>query len=101
MALQARPFAEELGKTFALAARTEASVEELWVSTQLDGVHLWLLTAPIDMATERRLHQVTGVLYDRFQNAEFQLHVLNPRHHNGDARRALPSQAEQIPLSRQ
>ena len=98
MALLARPFARELGKTLAQAARNEAAVEELWVSAQRDGVHLWLLTAPIDMATERQLHRLTGVLYDRFQNAEFQLHVLNPRHHGGDARRALPSQAEQIPL---
>ncbi|HZO31917.1 MAG TPA: hypothetical protein VFH48_38660 [Chloroflexota bacterium] len=98
MALLARHFAEELGNTFAQAAQSEAAVEELWVSTQRDGVHLWLVTAPIDMATERRLHRLTGLLYDQFQSADFQLHVLNPRHHGGDARRALPSQAEQIPL---
>lgn len=100
MALLARPFARELGKALAQAARTEAAAEELWVTTQPDGVHLWLVTTSIDMATERQLHRLTGVLYERFLNAEFQLHVLNPRHHSGDARRALPRDAEQIPLRR-
>jgi 1,2-phenylacetyl-CoA epoxidase PaaB subunit len=102
MALVARPVAQQLGHAFAQAARGEAAVKdavkEVWVSRQREGVHVWVVTAPIDMATERRLHQLTGVLYDRFQSAEFQLHILNPRHHNRDARQALPSQAEQIPL---
>src|SRR5688572_32386061 len=101
MALLSRPFARELGRALAQAARSEAAVEELWISTQRDGIHLWLLTTAIDMAAERRLHRLTALLYERFQNAEFQLHVLNPRHHGGDARRSLPSDADQIALDRQ
>jgi hypothetical protein len=98
MVPRAQPFAMQLGTALAEAARREPTVEELWVSAQLDGVHLWLVTASIDMATERSLHRLAGLLYDRFQTADFQLHILNPRHYGGDARRALPHQAEQIPL---
>lgn len=88
----------EIGRAFAQVARDAHVVEELWVSTGRDGVHLWLLTAPIDLDAEEHLHELTDPLYEQFPEADFQLHVLNPRHYRGDVRLALPSGVEQISL---
>jgi hypothetical protein len=98
VALTTQTYAEQLGRTYAEAARGEHSILELWVSTVPGHVHLWLITQPIDAATERGLHRLTGALYDRFGKADFQLHVLNPPHFRGDVRNVVPRDAVQIPL---
>jgi hypothetical protein len=99
MALTTRTYAQEVGNAYAEAARGESVVEELWVSAWPDGVHMWLITQPIDLDIERHLHELTGALYSKFGKADFQLHILNPCHFRGDVHNVVPSQAEQIALA--
>ena len=64
--------------------RDEEAVEELWVSTDDEAVHLWLVVRAIEPDVERRLYGVEDVLYGRFPEAAFQVHVLNPRYYAGE-----------------
>ena len=99
MTTTTQTYAQQLGRAFAQAARGDTAVIELWVSVQQEAAHLWLVTRPIDLSAERRLHGLTGVLYDTFGRADFQVHILNPRNIRGDVHDALPAQAEQISLN--
>src|SRR5215216_6646990 len=98
MAVATRVTAGELGRSFATAVRDEAPVSGLWASTEHGDVHLWLLVEAIDADTEDRLYELADLLYNRFPEADFQLHILNPGRYTGDARDALPSGAEEIEL---
>jgi hypothetical protein len=61
-----------------------------------------MLVPEIDADAEVELHRLSGQVYDHFGKADFQLHVVNPRHFRGDPseirQRALPRSAVQIPL---
>ena len=98
VALTTNTYVEQLGKTLAEAASHEPLVEELWVSTLPGGVRLWLVTKDIDMDAEHDLHALSDVLYERFDTSDFEVFIINPRHSTGDAHRALPQHAVQIPL---
>ncbi len=89
----------EMARTLAALVGTETIVERLWMSTTGDGVEFWLLTAPTDADTERRLYDLTAALYERFPDVPTELHILNPSlFADGAALGLLPSHAEEIML---
>jgi hypothetical protein len=91
--------AREIGTVFAARVREESIARELWVTSERDGVHLWLLIDPIeDDDAERELYGLLDVLDEPFPDADFQLHVLNPLTYTSDPRESLPLYAERIPL---
>jgi hypothetical protein len=99
MTVTRQPTAREIGTVFAARAREESIARELWVTSERDGVHLWLLIDPIeDDDAERALYGLLDVLDGPFPDADFQLHVLNPLTYTADPRESLPSYAEPIPL---
>jgi hypothetical protein len=98
MAPTTEAYAEKVGRAYAEAARGNPDVLELWVSAVPGNVHVWMITPPLDTATERDLHRLSGAVYDHFGKADFQLHTLNPRHFRGDVRLVVPRDAVQIPL---
>lgn len=90
------PTAAALGQTFAQAARNEPLAQELWVTTRRDGVHLWLLIERSGDDEERRLFELLDVLDERFPDADFQLHILNPASYTIDLHDVLPGDAKKI-----
>jgi hypothetical protein len=99
MAITRQPTAREIGTVFAARVREESVARELWVTTESDGVHLWLLIEPLeDDDAERELYGLLGVLDERFPEADFQLHIFNPVDFTADPRESLPDHAERIPL---
>jgi len=88
--------ASDLATALGSAIRDEEAVEELWVSTDDEAVHLWLVVRAIEPDVERRLYGVEDVLYGRFPEAAFQVHVLNPRYYAGDVHTAVPGGAVKI-----
>jgi|SRR3954447_12376454 len=98
MALKSEMRPEELGRRLQEAlAETGDIVDGLWMTIQRGAVSFWILTAPIDAATQRGLYERTSVLYERFPQAEFDVHVLNPEWFAGtDPTLALPSDAKRL-----
>src|SRR5688572_30338543 len=90
--------AQHVGQTLADAVRAARHVSELRVSTGDDGVHVWVIVKPVAPEEERRLHQLADVLYERFPEGDFEIHVVNPRRHARDVHEALPPGAEKIAL---
>jgi predicted DNA binding CopG/RHH family protein len=93
------PTAREMGRNFAEALGREP-VQGLWVRATRNRVELWVLTRPVDLATERRLHGATRLLIERFPKANFRLHVINPRHGSEaeDPLAAIPPDSERVDL---
>ena len=98
MAVAASDTRHEMERTLAEVAGREPVVSGLWVTADHEGLHFWLMTDPIDAETERRLYELADALDERFPDATFQLHVLNPRHYTGSARDAVPAGAAEVPL---
>ena len=73
--------ARRVGRQYAAMVREQPTVESLWYSTEDDGVELWLVTAPSNIATTRRLWARTGSLLNQFPDADIRLHVLNRRNY--------------------
>ncbi len=96
MAITMPTGASELGRTFAEAAQNEPLAKELWVTARRDGVHLWLLIERAGDDEERRLFGLLDLLDERFPEADFQLHVLNPASYTIDLHDVLPKDAEKI-----
>ena len=91
----------EVGRAFAEIVRDNPTVHELWVTadTEEPGIHLWLITDPIDWGAVRELPgPPIDLLYERIPEGDFFLHVLNPPHHIGDIHDSLRPDAEQIAL---
>ncbi|HZS01164.1 MAG TPA: hypothetical protein VFE37_20770 [Chloroflexota bacterium] len=98
MALKSDVRPEELGRGLqdALAEASDV-VKGLWLTAHRGAVSFWILTAPIDAATQRALYERTNVLYERFPQAEFDVHVLNPEWFAGaDPLSALPRDAKRL-----
>jgi hypothetical protein len=99
MTVTRQPTAREIGTVFAERARREPLVRELWVTSEQDGVHLWLLIEPTeDDDAERALYNLIDVLVEQYPDADYQMHVLNPVDYTADPRESLPFAAEQISL---
>ena len=99
MARPSESEARKIATVFAARAREESIVREFWVSVENGGVHLWLLIDPIEHDDEElKLYGLVDVLDERFPEADFQLHVLNPRGYTDDLRDSLRGDAQFIPL---
>ena len=99
MTVREKNLAREIGEAFAIRAREEPIARELWVTVEEYGVHLWLLIDPIgDDDRELDLYGLVEVLDDQFPEADYLLHLLNPRDYVGDLRDSLRHDAEQISL---
>jgi len=93
--------AVEVGRAFAEIIRDNPVVRELWVTadTEEPGIHLWLITDPLDWETEEQFHgSPSDVIQDHFPVEYVWVHVQNPSHHIGDIHDSLRPDAEQIPL---
>lgn len=73
--------AQRVGQQFAATLGEQPVVQSLWVSTNDDGVELWVVTAPTDPAGTRCLWVGSASFQDRFPEAEIRLHVLNRRNY--------------------
>src|SRR5215216_428747 len=98
MAIATGITAQHVGRTFADIVRSARQVSELWVSMRRGGFQLWLIVEPITLKDERHLHELADVLYERFPEGDFELHVVNPLRHTRDVHEALPPGAEKIAL---
>ncbi len=102
MAITPSVSAREMAESLAAVVRDEPALQHLLVSTERDRIELWLLTAETDAETELRVYGHSLMLYDRFPDADFRVHVLNPADfEDGDVRSIVPAGAEEIPLRRQ
>ena len=98
MAITSSVTAEQMGQVLAEAVRDEPRVAELWVATRTDGIHLWLISTPITLAEHRSLFGLIDVLYERFPDTDFEVHIKNPRNYSRDVHRGLPRDAKQFEL---
>ncbi len=90
-----------IAESLADDVRAEPALKRFLVSTQPVLVELWLLTAPTDAETERRLYGLSLDLYDRFPDAYFRVHVINPGHiEDGDISGIVPAEARRSPCGR-
>jgi hypothetical protein len=96
VAIVVKTDAGKLGKALTEAARAEPLAREIWVTTRQDGVHLWLLIEQAGDDEERRLFGLLDVLDERFPEADFQLHILNPASYTIDLHDVLPKDAVKI-----
>ena len=91
--------AHELAAAFAELIGHEPSVLRVWMSSHRGVVGFWLLTPEIESDEERRLYRFSGDLQDRFPEALFHLHLLNPRYYESfDLDVLVPRGAEEIAL---
>src|SRR4051794_31143015 len=93
--------AVEVGRAFAEIIRDEPVVRELWVTadTEEPGIHLWLITDPLDLETEEQFHGTPSDLIDaRFPREYIWLHPIHSRTFSGDLHQVRRPDAEQIPL---
>src|SRR4051794_13145542 len=90
--------AAALGGALGRAVQHERLAQELWVTTRLDGVHLWLIVSQASDEDERRLFGLLEALDKQFPDADFQLHILNPASYTIDLHQVLPQDAAQIDL---
>ncbi|MDP8961711.1 MAG: hypothetical protein M3N32_08880 [Actinomycetota bacterium] len=88
----------EMERALAEVVRGEPVVSGLWTTSDHEGLHFWLTVDPIDAEAERSLYELTDVLDQRFPDADFQLHVLNPRHYTVSVRDVVPAGAVEVPL---
>lgn len=96
MAITSGVTAQQMGRVLVEAVRDEPRIEEVWVSTWPDGVHLWLISTPVTLAELRSLYLLEDVLWERFPQDAFTMHILNPPNFPKGPRRALPRDAVQI-----
>src|SRR4051794_29999475 len=88
--------AVEIGRAFAEIIRDNPVVRELWVTadTEEPGIHLWLITDPLDMDDEREMHGApVDQLFERFPREAVWLHPIHGGHFIGDLHRVLRSDA--------
>jgi hypothetical protein len=94
--------AVEVGRAFAEIVRDEPAVRELWVTadTEEPGIHLWLITDPLDWEAEGSFHGApSDAIEERFPGEYVWVHVRNPLNFiGGDTHSSLRQDAEQIPL---
>jgi hypothetical protein len=89
----------ELASALAEMVRDEPSVLRMWVSVHRNSPSFWLLTEPMELDGERRLHRRAGDLYDRYPSTDFRLHLLNPLFYDElFPEDILPMGAEEIAL---
>lgn len=92
--------AHELAAALAEMVRHDPRALRMWVSSHRGIASLWLLTTTsIEATDERRLYGLAGDLQDRFPDALFHLHVVNPLDYASfELDLVLPTGAEEIAL---
>lgn len=94
-----QPTAQAIGAVFAARVSQEPIVRELWVSDEDGEAHLWLLIDPIeDDDAELGLYSLGAVIDERFPEAYYFIHVLNPLDYTSDPRESLPGWVKPVPL---
>jgi hypothetical protein len=89
----------ELATALAEMIGHEPSVVRMWMSYHRGVASFWLLTTSTEASDERRLYGLSGDLFDRFPEAMFRLHLLNPRDYESfELELVLPQGAEEIAL---
>ena len=89
----------ELASALAEMVRNEHSVLRMWMSCHRGVASFWLLTTSLEARDERHLYGLSGDLFDRFPDAMFRLHLLNPRDYKSfELDLILPKGAEEIAL---
>jgi len=88
--------AVRLGQAFASEVAGRPSVSEIWVSTDRNDIHLWLLARDIDADEERSLYGQLNDLDEQFRDLEFQLHILKPSRYTIPLHDVLPDDAKKI-----
>jgi hypothetical protein len=73
--------AQRVGQEYAATIGDQPVVQGVWVSTDDEGVDVWVVTAPSDPAGTRCLWAGYGAFQKRFPEAEIRLHVLNRRNY--------------------
>lgn len=97
MAIELSASAQEAGRALAAAVADEPLVQELWVWTSDEGVHLGLIVPPIEAENERQLYGLADVIGEQFPDLVFELHLLNPRYFTrDDIHDSLPPGATQV-----
>ena len=79
MALATTALAQEIGRALVELLRDAPAAQRLWVRPTGDTVDVWVLTAPLDVHQERAFYDVIPLLHDRFADAAFRFHAINPR----------------------
>jgi hypothetical protein len=88
---------DEVGRIFAGALSDVTSARDAWVSTDDEGVKLWLLVEPLELDEERALYALVDPLEQRFPGIGFTLHVLNPLMFEGHVpMHIVPAQARHL-----
>jgi hypothetical protein len=91
--------ATEVGRAFAALLGEDPVARRLWVRPHHGFVELWLLIAPSDVDTARRLHGTIFHLFDRYLDRVPRLFVLDPIEYPGsDPAENVPPDATEIPL---
>jgi hypothetical protein len=89
--------AQQVGQEYAATIGNQPVVEGVWVSTDEEGVELWVVTAPAAPADTRCLWAGYGAFQRCFEEADVRLHVLNRRNYPGmDLDDLLPEDARLI-----
>lgn len=93
--------AVEIGRAFAEIVRDKPFVRELWVTadTEEPGIHLWLITDPLDWERHRGFHGTpSDLIEDQFPTDYIWVHVMNPVNFIGDVHESLRQDAQQVSL---
>jgi len=87
---------KEMGRIIVEAVDRDLVVTGVWVSSNHEGVDVWITTVPIDMEEELRIYGLDDLIDERFPGAYYQLHVLNQRYFTRPARDVVPRGAEAL-----
>jgi hypothetical protein len=71
--------AADIVRRVAELVREEPSVRSLYYRQSGEVAEFWLLSEPIDRETERQVRQIRRTLFDKFPDALFEFHLINPR----------------------
>lgn len=71
--------AEEIARYLLEIVEDRSVIRRLW-TRHVDGVaEVWIMTDPIDVETEKRIHGLDHELYRKFPNTLFEVRLLNLR----------------------
>ena len=101
MAVRHRVDAQTIGSILARVFSKDPSVVELWVEPGHEEDVFWLITEPIDAEKRRDLHGASLAVYDEFEDALFEVHILSPTNYpeGYDLHNSIPARATRIELS--
>lgn len=69
---------DTIARQFADAISDNLAVEQLWLSTNVDAIELWVITGPIGGDDEQRIYEAAVNLKERRPSVHIRPLVLNP-----------------------